>query len=141
MKSLHATPEDAEQAFYEALEQADLEKLMDVWAEDEEIVCIHPHSPRLVGHAPVRAAWRTMLANGPIRARPAYVQVIRGAMVSVHNVVEQVIVKDGTTTAVVNVFATNVYLKGPQGWRLVLHHASTTPQEQIAALAVAPTLH
>ncbi|MCX7168975.1 MAG: nuclear transport factor 2 family protein, partial [Proteobacteria bacterium] len=39
-KTIFPTPQDAEAAFYDALERADLEALMAVWAEDEEIVCI-----------------------------------------------------------------------------------------------------
>ena len=39
---MFATPEEAEHAFYEALEQGDTVRLMQVWADDEEVVCIHP---------------------------------------------------------------------------------------------------
>ena len=46
-RSTFPTPQDAEAAFYEALERADLEAMMEVWAEDEEIVCVHPAGPRL----------------------------------------------------------------------------------------------
>jgi ketosteroid isomerase-like protein len=44
-----ATPEDVETAFYEAIARADLVALMSVWADDEEIVCIHPTGQRLSG--------------------------------------------------------------------------------------------
>jgi hypothetical protein len=44
-----ATPEDVETAFYEAIARADLVALMSVWADDEEIVCIHPTGQRLTG--------------------------------------------------------------------------------------------
>jgi hypothetical protein len=37
-RTLFATAEDAEQAFFEALEQANLEALMELWSEDDEIV-------------------------------------------------------------------------------------------------------
>ena len=36
----YPTPQDAEAAFYEALESADLDAMMQVWADDEEIVCM-----------------------------------------------------------------------------------------------------
>ena len=49
-KSTFPTPQDAEAAFYEALETGDLETMMEVWAEDEEIVCVHPGGPRLAGY-------------------------------------------------------------------------------------------
>ena len=44
-----ASAQDVENAFYEALERADLELMMSIWADDEEIVCIHPGGPRLAG--------------------------------------------------------------------------------------------
>ena len=44
-----ATPEDVEASFYEAIARADLAALMSVWADDEEIVCIHPTGQRLTG--------------------------------------------------------------------------------------------
>ena len=59
------TAQDAENAFYEALERADLDAMMAVWSEDEEIVCVHPAGQRLAGQAQVREAWRQMFAGGP----------------------------------------------------------------------------
>jgi ketosteroid isomerase-like protein len=49
MIAVFATPEDVETAFYEAIARADLAALMSVWADDEEIVCIHPTGQRLTG--------------------------------------------------------------------------------------------
>ena len=63
------TAQDAENAFYEALERADLERMMAVWAEDEEIVCVHPGGPRLTGQDQVRESWRQIFAGGGARAR------------------------------------------------------------------------
>jgi len=137
-KSLHASADDAEQAFYDALENANLEGLMDLWSEDDEVVCIHPGGARLVGLNAIRNSWKAMFANGPIHARRAQVQITQGSMAAVHSVIEQVIVAQQGATAVVNVYATNVFFKGPQGWRMVLHHASLTPQEQVVAVSGAP---
>jgi ketosteroid isomerase-like protein len=53
-KQFNGTPEEAEAAFYAALARADLDALMALWADDEEIVCIHPGAPRLIGHAAIR---------------------------------------------------------------------------------------
>ena len=35
----------------EALERSDLDAMMEVWADDEEVVCVHPGGPRVVGAA------------------------------------------------------------------------------------------
>ena len=61
------SPDDVEAAFYEALQTGDLEKLMACWADDEEIVCVHPGGPRLLGASQIRSSFEAMFANG----RPA----------------------------------------------------------------------
>ena len=53
-KTTFSTAQDCEAAFYEALEACDLEAMMEVWAEDEEVVCVHPGGPRLAGLQQVR---------------------------------------------------------------------------------------
>ena len=138
LKSLHATPEAVEGAFYDALEAGDVDSLMEVWSEDEEIVCIHPGGPRLVGHRAIAASWREILSNGPISVRPSDPQVLQGSLVSVHSVLSRVMAfvkSEGSGPArapqsvTINMLVTHVFFKGAQGWRMVLHHASVTPQD------------
>ena len=61
---LFPTPQDAEAAFYEALERSDLDAMMNVWADEEEIYCIHPGGARLVGHAAIRETFRQIFTSG-----------------------------------------------------------------------------
>src|SRR5436190_4530798 len=83
------TAQDAENAFYEALEHADLDGMMAVWAEDEEILCIHPAGGRLTGTEPVRESWAQIFSGGT-RARVQVTNqvVISGMMIEVHSVHE-----------------------------------------------------
>ena len=60
---MFATPEEAEHAFYEALEQADSVRLMQIWADDEEVVCIHPGGLRIVGHSAVQESWQQVQSH------------------------------------------------------------------------------
>ena len=140
LKSLHATPEAVESAFYDALEAGDLESLMEIWSEDEEIVCVHPGGPRLVGHLAIAASWREILSNGPITVRPSDPKVMQGSLVSVHSVLSRVMAFVKTEglppgspqmgqTMSINMLVTHVFFKGAQGWRMVLLHASVTPQD------------
>ena len=48
--SIYTSPQDAALAFYQAFEAKDVEAMMSTWADDEEIVCVHPGGPRLVGY-------------------------------------------------------------------------------------------
>ena len=65
------TPDEVEASFYEALQSADIEKLMSCWAEDDDIVCIHPGGPRIVGAGAIRAAFDAIFAHeGSIHVHP-----------------------------------------------------------------------
>lgn len=131
-KQLNGSAAEVEAAFYDALNRADLDALMALWADDEEIVCIHPGGPRLIGHAAIREAWRAILEHGGLHIRPSQLHETHNLMSSVHTVIE------GTTAATgepAHLLATNVYVKTPRGWRIVLHHASVAPG---AAPAEAP---
>src|SRR6202008_4839320 len=61
---LFPTPDDAETAFYDAFERADVAAMMAVWAESDDIVCIHPQGPRLAGFEAVRESWAQIFAGG-----------------------------------------------------------------------------
>ena len=123
------TAQDAQNAFYEALERCDLEAMMAVWSEDEEIVCVHPAGQRLAGQAEVREAWRQMFAGGPnMRVRITQQVVIAGVMLEAHSVHENITVT-GEARPRPPMVATNVYLRTAAGWRMIVHHASPAPGE------------
>jgi uncharacterized protein (TIGR02246 family) len=133
------TSQDAENAFYEALEHADLEGMMAVWAEDEEIVCVHPGGPRLCGQDQVRESWAQIFAGGG-RARVHVTQQvsISGMMLAVHSVFETFSIPNKPDARLVPVIATNVYLRTAAGWRMIVHHASPAPAQPPAPPRDAP---
>ena len=121
------TAQDAENAFYEALERSDLEGMMHVWSEDEEIVCVHPAGQRLAGQEQVREAWRQMFAGGPgMRVEISQRVAVTGMMIAVHSV-HEIITVAGEKRPRPPVIATNVYVRTAAGWRMVVHHASPAP--------------
>ena len=119
------TPDDVEAQFYEALQRADLEALMSVWADEEEIVCVHPGGPRLVGLAAIRGSFEGIFGNGAIAVQIEQVHRLSWLGGTLHHLVERIEVPaEGGGRQTAWVFATNVYVKTTQGWRLVAHHAS-----------------
>ena len=68
--NLEGDADDVEAAFYDALQTADIEKLMACWADEDEIVCIHPGGARAVGAVAIRSSFEAMFRNGSIRAWP-----------------------------------------------------------------------
>ena len=136
---LFPTAQDAENAFYEAIERADLEAMMGLWSDDEEIVCIHPGGRRHTGFAAVREAWRRVFEGGArLRIVVSTPAVVQTPFTVVHNVVEQISVvgEEGVRAPVV---ATNIYQRTAFGWRLIVHHASPAPPDTEAPTT--KTLH
>lgn len=141
-KQLPGSPDDTEAGFYDALQHADIERLMACWADEDDIVCVHPGGPRLIGHAAVRAGFETLFANGSVQAFPEKVRRIEGAHSSVHSVVERVVVMGDDGPQQAWVLATNVYTKTAHGWRMVAHHASPgLSTEPFDVHAAQPVLH
>jgi uncharacterized protein (TIGR02246 family) len=127
------TAQDAENAFYEALERSDLEGMMAVWSEDEDIVCVHPGGPRLSGQDQVRESWAKIFVGGAGPRVTITQQVaVTGMMIAVHSVHENFSVP-GDARAQVPVVATNVYLRTAAGWRMIVHHASPAPAQPAPA--------
>jgi ketosteroid isomerase-like protein len=127
-KTSFPTPQDAEAGFYEALETADLEAMMEVWAEDEEIVCIHPGGARLAGYAQVRGSWSQIFGSGQkLKMHLTNQVILSGMMLSIHSAHENILVQ-GEARPRAPVAVTNVYLRTGNGWRMLLHHASPVPQ-------------
>ncbi|WP_332776816.1 YybH family protein [Polaromonas sp.] len=140
--ALNDNADDIAAAFYEALQSGDIDKLMACWADEDDIVCVHPGSSRLVGAGAIRAAFDAMFANGSIQVRPEKVRKVESMSSSVHSVLERIVVmtEDGPRHAYV--IATNVYQKTAQGWRMVAHHASPgTPREVQEISDTPPVLH
>ncbi|MEC4720324.1 nuclear transport factor 2 family protein [Noviherbaspirillum sp. CPCC 100848] len=134
------TPEDTEAAFYEAISRADVDAVMSLWADEENIVCIHPGAPRLIGHAAIRAAWESIFEQGGVQIRPVQRHITQNMMTSVHNIIEEVH-RTVSRQADIHILATNVYIKTHVGWRLVTHHASVVPGEAPPDISVAALLH
>jgi ketosteroid isomerase-like protein len=134
---MFATPEEAESAFYEAMRQGDVALMMRVWGDDEDVACVHPGGLRTLGPRAVQEAWEHIFANGPVAAFPAQVHAVAGVMNAVHILIEQIAVDTPQGKVTLNFFTTNVYQKGPDGWRVIVHHASPAPRE--AALLDAPS--
>lgn len=122
--TLHGSADDVEAQFYEALQRADIDKLMAVWADDDEIVCVHPGGGRAIGAAAIRATFEAVFANGGLAVRPEQVHRLVHIGSALHHLVERIDIKTEQGPQSAWVLATNLYVKTAQGWRLVSHHAS-----------------
>lgn len=137
---LLSSADETETAFYDALSRADIEALMALWAEDEEIVCIHPGSSRLVGHATIRASFEAIFERGSVHIQPVQLHASSNMMTAVHNIIEEVR-RTPDMTQDIHILCTNVYIKTALGWRIAVHHASVAPGRAPNELFRATMLH
>lgn len=130
-KPIFTSPQEVEAAFYQALERGDLDAMMNVWSEDEEIVCVHPGGPRLNGYALVREGWRHIFEGGTrLKVQLLALSTVHAPFTAVHSVIEQISVI-GQKHLAAPVVATNVYIRGALGWRMIVHHSSPVPPSSI----------
>src|SRR5437763_149747 len=89
--NLEGDADDIEAAFYDALQRGDIDRLMACWADEDEIFCIHPGGPRVVGATAIRATFESMFSDGgTVRAWPERARKIVAVGSAVHNVLERV---------------------------------------------------
>ena len=138
--ALMASVDDVQAQFYDALQHADIERLMAVWSDDDEVAIVHPGGPRVVGLGAIRASFEAIFASGPIPVRPDSVRRVESAGCAVLHVLEKVDVLSDEGPQTAWVIATNVFIKTAQGWRLVLHHASPGSPRQMPEISEAPSV-
>jgi uncharacterized protein (TIGR02246 family) len=130
MHRLHATAEAAERAFYAALAEGDLDRMMALWADDDAAICNHPGGPRLIGRDAIRASFREIFAGGGVRVSVVGVQAWRTPDVAVHSLIERIAVEGRGGSQTVDVVATNVFVRSGGGWRILVHHAGVTDADE-----------
>jgi ketosteroid isomerase-like protein len=118
----YADPDAAEEAFYTAFREGDIETMRRVWSVAGDVVCVHPAHAALTGYAEVMASWESILSTTDgfdIRFRCH--QQLRDGRLVVHIGIEEITSAEGDR---VTVPATNAYRLTADGWQLCLHHAS-----------------
>ena len=127
--TIFTSPQDAALAFYQAFEAKDVDAMMATWADDEEIVCVHPGGVRMIGYDAVRAGWEQIFAgDARLSFRLDEIVVLETVGMALQSAVEHVTVGDDPKPRGAAV-ATNVFLRTPSGWRIAVHHASPAPDK------------
>ncbi len=133
---------EVEVAFYDALQKGDVAQLLACWADEDDIVCVHPGWARLIGAGAIRAAFEALLSHGAVPVHLEHVQCVEALASSVHSVIERIEIDTPAGRHEAWVIATNVYHKTAQGWRMVAHHASPgTPHKPLPLTDGPAVLH
>ena len=121
MRDVH----DANAAFYRAFEALDLQAMEELWAHADHVKCVHPGWPMLSGWPAVRASWEAIFANThEMRFTLTDVHVAPVGDLAWVTCTENILSESEGRVGVTSILATNVFERGPGGWRMVHHHAS-----------------
>lgn len=126
MNPTYATPQAAEDAYYDAIDDQDIDALMAVWEESDEVLCLLPMMPAQRGKSAIRNVWSNLLqAGASLDIEVIHLSWIETAEIAIHLLEERVKVPQQTQAQ--PVYASNIYRKSTQGWYLLMHQNSPTP--------------
>ena len=126
MRQHFALPQDAEDAYYDAIDENDLEAMMSVWEDSAETLCLLPMMPAQRGSAAIRQAWEPLLGSEfKLDMEIQHLCWIEHGDIAIHLVEEHV--RSPGQPGKHTVYATNVYRKADNGWRILMHQNSPTP--------------
>ena len=116
----------ANERFYAAFAERDAELMDDVWARASPAVCIHPGWAPLVGRMSVMESWRRILEN----PRSPAIEC-SDVTVLVYGASAIVICREAVAGQPPALVATNVFVREPDGWRMVHHQAGPVAPEEV----------
>jgi hypothetical protein len=119
------TPQDAEDAFYDAIDDRDADRMRAVWDESDEIACLFPMQPLLHGASVHEACAQLVRGDVGIEIQVNHIRWLMLGDLAMHYVEEQVSIPGQPQPP--PVYATNLYRRRPDGWRLILHQNSPSP--------------
>lgn len=114
---------DANEAFYRAMREGDLDAMERLWSRKRSVSCTHPTGPAIFGRAAVMASWRLILGHQPPAIEAADQQAIvtgRSALVLCRE-------KLGTREPLIELMATNAWVIEGGAWRIINHQAAHIP--------------
>lgn len=120
-------------AFYSALEARDLENMGQVWFHDASASCIHPGWHRLDGWEEIERSWENIFSNSrPWAVACEDVRIAVAGDLAWVTCVEVITPLGGEAEEdAARMQATNLFGRVDGAWRLIHHHASPSPTDQI----------
>ena len=127
MTAPFVTPQAAEDAFYDALEERDADLMARVWDDSPDIACMLPMQP-IVHGVQVRNMMRELLRSKvALDLRVNHIRWVEVGDIAIHYLEEHNNAAGAPANAP-GIYATNVFRRrGDAGWTMILHQNSPPP--------------
>jgi len=119
----------ANERFYRAFESLDIKEMEKVWAKEAPIQCSHPGWRILRGWEAVMESWQRIFEN-----TAAMKFILTDVSIEVRGELAWVTLYENLSSSVegqnvsATILTTNIFRKGADGWRMILHHGSSVAQ-------------
>jgi ketosteroid isomerase-like protein len=121
----------ANERFYEAFEQLDIERMSAVWLHSEHARCIHPGWRTLRGWRAIKESWIAIFSNTEeIKFTLTDISVNLSDRMAWVSCVENIIDSGNAIPVVSAIEATNIFEWAGSEWRIVQHHTSMAVRER-----------
>jgi uncharacterized protein (TIGR02246 family) len=128
MAENYNTPQEAEDEFYDALEEGDLARLLSVWSDSEDICCLLPMYPLIQGRKGIEDVFTHLFSQGQgVELSVVHLSWIQTDDIAIHLVEETIQKVPPGENPPPPFYGTNIYRKEDRGWRLIVHQNAPTP--------------
>jgi ketosteroid isomerase-like protein len=115
----------ANQDFYRAFEQQDLDAMATIWSKGTDCLCIHPGRPALRGWEQIRMAWEQIFQNTEMfRISTSIITAQVSGNLGYIVLVEQISQVIQGREVTIQSMGTNIFENMAGNWYLVHHHGS-----------------
>jgi ketosteroid isomerase-like protein len=137
MTQNYNTPQEAEDDFYDALEECDLSRLLSVWADSDDVCCLLPMYPMIQGRKAVEEMFSHLFSAGQgVELSVLHLSWIETGDIAIHQVEQTVQKAPPDRPPPPPFYGTNIYRKGERGWRLIVHQNAPKPEPPPPELSV-----
>ena len=116
--------EEANDRFYQAFRNGDLDAMAVVWGKGAHVQCIHPAAECIAGREDVMNSWQIILSSGKMQITLEDVRIYATESQGFVTLLEVVETDDSRG----RVAATNIFEKQRGEWKIILHHGSPVPR-------------
>jgi hypothetical protein len=119
----------ANESFYKAFNSQGLEEMRGVWSNSGQVSCVHPGWPPLNSYESIIKSWKDIFENTDnMEIKLSEVEALVAEDLAWVRCQENLFSISMTGVQASKVFATNLFQRIGEDWKMVLHHASHLPQ-------------
>ena len=118
----------ANDTFYAALRNGDLDRMNEVWLKGSESKCVHPGWPMIYGWEAIKESWKNIFeAGGLSDIEVSDISVEVSGTLAWVICIEKIGHRVGDEIQFGYAQSTNVFEYKGSSWKMVIHHASPIP--------------